>query len=312
MEIPAIIGLCVASICLVLLIIALVQLSALRSALSEIDQRVRQLPRPAEDAGRIDRTASMLQVLLDQMRRLDEAVATLRPSFSSPTPASAAPPPPPPPPPSPSPSPSQSQPSASAERAVAAPELIVDIGSDGQGLKARAFEPFQEERASADRTAPAPAAEQVAKPWVAPASEPPPSQAATSEREVEVLDEYRKLIAQPRKAEINRWTDDHDGESCEATDDGTFRPLDREAGGLLVLLPLGRDRAMVLPAGRMVVDFATNFANALSLRSVTRQTFELVEDGSGVLRLVEPAYAERLEGVWRLSSPGRLSGLNPG
>ncbi|QCB42576.1 hypothetical protein E5673_10330 [Sphingomonas sp. PAMC26645] len=304
MGIPTIVGLCVAGVCLVLLIIALVQLSGLRSALSETDKRVRQLPRPAEDAGRIDRTASMLQVLLDQMRRLDEAVATLRPSFSSPTPASAAPPPPPPP--------SPPQPSASAERAVAAPKLIVDIGSDGQGLKGRAFEPFPEERASADRTAPAPAAEQVAKPWVAPASEPPPSQAATSEREVEVLDEYRKLIAQPRKAEINRWTDDHDGESCEATDDGTFRPLDREAGGLLVLLPLGRDRAMVLPAGRMVVDFATNFANALSLRSVTRQTFELVEDGSGVLRLVEPAYAERLEGVWRLSSPGRLSGLNPG
>jgi hypothetical protein len=81
------------------------------------------------------------------------------------------------------------------------------------------------------------------------------AQASASERDFEVLDEYRKLIAQPRKAEINRWTDDHDGESCEATEDGAFRPLDREAGGLLVLLPLGGERAMVLPAGRMVVDY---------------------------------------------------------
>lgn len=304
MEIPAIVGLSLTGVCLVLLIIALMQLNALRSALSEIDHRVRQLHRPAEDGGRIDRTASMLQVLLDQMRRLDEAVVALSPRFSSPTPASAAPSPPPFPPPMP----------ASAERAVAAPEPepMVDIADDRWGFKDRSVEPFPEERVSADRTAPAPLLEQEAKPWVAPASEPTPAQATSSKHVVEVLDEYRRLIAQPRKAEINRWTDDHEGESCEATEDGAFKPLDREAGGLLVLLPQGRDRAMVLPAGRMVVDFATNFANALSLRSVTRQTFELVEDGSGVLSLVEPAYAERREGVWRLTSPGRLSGLNPG
>lgn len=303
MGIPAIVGLSLASVCLVLLIIAIVQLNALRSALSEIDRRLRQLQRPAEDNGNIDRNASLLQALLDQMRRLDEAVAALHPRFSSPTPASAAPSPAPSrPPPRPEP----------AERAVAAPEPTVEVGGDRERHKDRVVEPFPEERASDGVTPPAPAWEQVAKPWVAHASEPTPAQAATSERGTEVLDEYRKLIAQPRKAEINRWTDDHEGESCEAMEDGAFRPLDREAGGLLVLLPLGRDRAMVLPAGRMVVDFVTNFANSLSLRSVTRQTFELVEDGSGVLRLVEPAYAERREGVWRLTSPGRLSGLNAG
>ncbi|MDE0924820.1 MAG: hypothetical protein OSA96_17725, partial [Aurantimonas coralicida] len=251
MGIPTIVGLCVAGVCLVLLIIALVQLSGLRSALSETDKRVRQLPRPAEDAGRIDRTASTLQVLLDQVRRLEEAVAALRPSSSSPAPASAAPSPP-------LGSPEQT---ATAERAIAAPEPIVGIGGDGGGPSARAFEPSPEERASSGRTIPALASEPVVKPWVASALEPTPAQAAASERDFEVLDEYRKLIAQPRKAEINRWTDDHDGESCEATEDGAFRPLDREAGGLLVLLPLGDDRAMVLPAGRMVVDFATNFAN---------------------------------------------------
>jgi hypothetical protein len=299
MGIPAIFGLCLASVCLVLLIIALVQLNALRSALLEIDHRVQQLQRPAEDGGRVDRTASMLQVLLDQMRRLDEAVAALRPRFSTPTPASAAPSPPPSPPPP-------------AERAVATREPIINTVGDRGGLEARAFEPFPEARACAGRTAPASASEQVAKPWVAPAAEPTPARPATSERDVEVLDEYRKLIAQPRKAEINRWTDDQQGESCEATEDGTFRPLDRDAGALLILVPVGEDRAMVLPAGRLVVDFATNFANSLSLRSVTRQTFGLVEDGSGVLRLMEPAYAERREGVWRLTSPGRLSGLNPG
>jgi len=296
MGITAIVGLSLASICLVLLIIALVQLSALRSTLSDTDHRVRQLQRAAEDGGRVDRTTPMLGNLLEQMRRLDEAVANLRPRYSSPMPPSAAQSPPQPPP---------------AERAVAASEPIREMGGDREGLTARAFEPLLEERASAARTAPATASEQVAKPWMAPASEPIPAQEAASERDVEVLGEYRKLIAQPRKAEINRWTDDHQGESCEATEDDAFRPLDRDAGGLLVLLPLGGDRAMVLPAGRLVVDFATNFANSLSLRSVTRQTFELVEDGSGVLRLMEPAYAERREGVWRLTSPGRLSGLNP-
>ena len=299
MGIPAIVGLCLASVCLVLLIIALVQLNALRGTLSEIDLRVRQLQRAAEDGGRVERTNTVLGNLLEQMRRLDEAVVALRLRYSSPIPPSVTPSSPPPPPPR-------------AAQAVAAPKPIEDIVSDRRGPTARAFEPLTDESASTGGTSHAPASQQVANPWVAPASEPTPAQAVASERDVELLEDYRKLIAQPRKAEINRWTDDHQCESCEATEDDAFRPLDRDAGGLLVLLPLGGDMAMVLPAGRLVVDFATNFANSLSLRSVTRQTFELVEDGSGVLRLVEPAYAERREGVWRLTVPGRLSGLNPG
>lgn len=300
MGIPVIVGLCLASVCLLLLIITLVQLSALRSALSEIDHRIHQLQRAAEDGGRVERTNPLLGNLLEQMRRLDEAVAALRPRHSSLTMPTAAPSPPPPSP-------------LPAEPAVARPRPIEDIWGDDRGdLTAPASEPIPEEHVAGARIDGAPASEPAAKPWAAPASEPVPVQAAASDRDLEVLEEYRKLIAQPRKTEINRWTDEHEGESCEATEEGVFRPLDRDAGGLLILLPLGEDRAMVLPAGRLVVDFATNFASSLSLRSVTRQTFELVEDGSGILRLMEPAYAERHEGVWRLTRSGRLSGLNPG
>ena len=299
MGVPAIVGLCLAGICLILLVIALVQLNALRGALSETDQRVRQLKRAAEDGSRIDRTNPVLGNLLEQMKRLDDAVAALRPKHSSTGAPFAA---------TPVPSPS----TQSVERTANAARPTDEIDSGRRGPASLDFDPFPEERSSSRRTAPETPPEPVAKPWVASPSQPISGQTAVSERDGEILAEYRKLIAQPRKAEINRWMDDHQGESCEATEDDGFRSLDREAGGLLVLLPLGGDRAMVLPAGRLVVDFATNFANSLSLRSVTRQTFELVEDGSGVLRLAEPAYAERREGVWRLTAPGRLSGLNPG
>ncbi len=302
MGIPLTVGLCLTGICLVLLIIALVQLNKLRSALSEIDQRVRKVQRAAEDNSRVERAILLTGNLLEQMSRLDAAVAALRATSSRPPPSPASPPlPVPPPPPLPPP----------AERATGAWEATTDLWGDRGGFTARAIEQSIGERAPAVPSTAAPAGESEAKPWVPPASEPVPEHRRASEHDEGLLSEYRELIAQLRKADINRWTDDHEGESCEATEDGAFRPLDRDSGGLLVLVPLDRDRAMVLPAGRLVVDFATNYANSLSLRSVTRHTFELVEDGSGVLRLVEPAYAERREGVWRLARPGRVSGLNP-
>lgn len=124
-----------------------------------------------------------------------------------------------------------------------------------------------------------------------------------------LLEEYRQLLAQPRKSEINRWADERGGEACEVHDDGGFEALSRDSGGLLILLKIDAERAVVLPGGRLVADFATNFANAISMRSVTRECFDLLNDGSGVIRLIEPALARRGDGRWRLDRPGKLAGF---
>lgn len=124
-----------------------------------------------------------------------------------------------------------------------------------------------------------------------------------------LLVNYRQLIAQPQKSEINRWADENGGEACEVHEDGTFHALSRDAGGLLILLRIDADRAVVLPGGRLVADFATNFANAISMRSVTRDCFDLVNDGSGVIRLIEPALARRSDGRWQLARAGKAAGF---
>ena len=125
----------------------------------------------------------------------------------------------------------------------------------------------------------------------------------------ELLDQYRELIARPQRQEINRWADTLGGMSIEALEDGSFRPLARDAGGLLILLPVTADHALVLPGGRMVVDFATSYATSLNLRPITKQAFAFETDGSAVLRLDAPAMAERGGETWRLVRPGRISGL---
>lgn len=121
--------------------------------------------------------------------------------------------------------------------------------------------------------------------------------------------EYRELIAQPRKTEINRWTEESGGWPCEIGEDGSIQPLGRDGGGLLVLLTRDDRRGIIVPGGRMVVDFPTSFSDVISMRRITRQSFELVDDGTGVLRLAEPAYAERDGGKWQIIQPGKLTGF---
>lgn len=125
----------------------------------------------------------------------------------------------------------------------------------------------------------------------------------------ELLGEYRELIAEPRKNEINRWCDDVGGLACEVGEDGTLRPLSREAGGLLVLITQDDRVGVVVPGGRLVVDFATDFANVIAMRRVTRHAFELINDGTGLLRLGEAAVAQREGDKWQLVRPGTLAGL---
>jgi hypothetical protein len=140
-----------------------------------------------------------------------------------------------------------------------------------------------------------------------------PSPAAVVDRSEirlqELVREYRELIAEPRKNEINRWCDEAGGWACEVGDDGTLRPLTREAGGLLVLIALEDRIGVVVPGGRLVVDFPTDFANAIAMRRVTRHAFELVNDGTGILRLTEAAEVERVGDKWQLVRPGTLAGL---
>jgi hypothetical protein len=124
-----------------------------------------------------------------------------------------------------------------------------------------------------------------------------------------LIKEYRALIAEPRKNEINRWSDEAGGWACELQEDGTARPLAREAGGLLVLIAGNDDIGIIVPGGRLVVDFPTDFANTIAMRRVTRDAFELINDGTGVLRLTEAAVARRAGDRWQLVRAGKLAGL---
>lgn len=124
-----------------------------------------------------------------------------------------------------------------------------------------------------------------------------------------LIDDYRQLIAEPRKNEINRWVDERGGMSCMVSEDGTIFPLAREAGGLLVVLRTTDGTELLVPGGRMAVEFATSFASPISMRSVTRDCFELSGDGTGILRLIEPAQIHSYGEGWSLVSPGRLSGF---
>lgn len=126
------------------------------------------------------------------------------------------------------------------------------------------------------------------------------------------VETYRELIARPRKNDIVRWFEEAGGLPCEATDEGLFQLVERGEGARLTLLPLTDRFALVLPSALMVVDFPTSFADVLSARAAVRQTFDLDADGSGTLRLVQPALAMLADGVWRLKTSGRLAGLANG
>ena len=120
---------------------------------------------------------------------------------------------------------------------------------------------------------------------------------------------YRALIAQPRRADITRWLDEHDGKGCEVGEGETLQLVGKEAGAPLALLPLSSDWGLVVPSGRTVVDFPTSYTDGLTLRLKTRGSFELEADGATGLRLLAPAVARRIEGRWRIEEPGRLGGF---
>lgn len=124
-----------------------------------------------------------------------------------------------------------------------------------------------------------------------------------------LVSEYRELIAEPRKNEINRWSDEAGGWACELQENGSVRPLARESGGLLVLIAGKDDVGIIVPGGRLVVDFPTDFANIIAMRRVTRDAFELINDGTGVMRLTEAAVAKRAGDRWQLVRAGKLAGL---
>lgn len=137
----------------------------------------------------------------------------------------------------------------------------------------------------------------------------PAERAPVTDSSSSLINEYRQLIAEPRKNEINRWVDERGGMSCMVSEDGTIFPLTRDAGGLLVVLRTSDGTDLLVPGGRMAVEFATSFASPISMRSVTRDCFELIGDGTGILRLLEPARIRSLGEGWSLVSPGQLSGF---
>lgn len=294
MQILSVIASIAAIACVPLLIVIMVQVSGLRSAIREFAEQASKGQRANDRGGSLERMNAMLTNILEQIRRVDESVSAIRRTDRSDrtrrvadddrtiTPADAAP-----------------------VRAPVDRNASVQITPHELSTSRLQPETFQPSPLVRERLAPlqtAPAAHEVPVWRDALRSGVAPTRAA------EITDEYRKLIAQPRKADIKRWIDEQGGELCEVVDDGSFQ-TSRDGTGLLVMITLDETRALILPGGRLVVDFATNFANPLSLRSVTRQTFDLEPDGTGVLRLVEPAQAEYRDGAWRLANAGRLAGL---
>ncbi|WP_380784843.1 hypothetical protein [Sphingomonas sp. R86521] len=287
MDTLNIIVLIVAGLSLALIVVALVQINSLSNELTKIDERSRKAPRGPEQGGSGDRIMATLVNLSDQMRRIDLGVEALKRQAVRPPVRSAVEP---------------------------APEAVKPASIPTEAIR-DPLSPVAAERISAVRS---PSYDDSAVPFRAAAASRADASWNGSRSEDqnthprdEMLDEYRALIAQPRKTDIKRWIDERGGEVCEATEDGGFQPLGRDSSGLLVLLRTSEHTAVVLPGSRMIVDFPTDYANAISLRSVTRQSFDLVEDGSGVLRLLEPARAELRGGTWRLTQPGRLAGLKP-
>jgi len=126
----------------------------------------------------------------------------------------------------------------------------------------------------------------------------------------EIVQSYRDLIAQPVKNEINRWIAQAGGLSCEVVDDDRFHLPGGDSKGLLALMPLAGQSAIILPAGRLVVDFTSNFANVIAMRAVTRHAFDLIGGGGGKMQLIEPAHATFIGDEWRLDRPGKIGGFS--
>lgn len=206
-----------------------------------------------------------------------------------------------------SPEPTASQPPLPPAPAVAGPPVPSFWRDSGAGNPAPPAPPRQSTALPLTPPLPTPQPFAFAPPAPTPPAEPPPPD--PGQRSAAVLARYRELLPQPQRAEINRWADELGGVSVEVGDDGHFRRLPREAGGLLVAVPIDDATAIVVPGGRLVVDFSTSYTSTLALRPLIKETFGLVTDGGGVMRLVEPALAVFDGDGWRLTKPGCISGL---
>lgn len=296
MQILSVIASIAAIACVPLLIVIMVQVSALRSAIREFADQASKGQRANDRGGSIERMNTMLTNIIEQIRRVDEGVSVIRRTER----------------------PDKTWRVADDDHTVTLANADAAPVRAPVGWTASVQTPPREpstSRLQPETFQPAPLVrERLAPLQTAPAAHEAPMwrdalrSGVAPTRAAEITDEYRTLIAHPRKADIKRWIDEQGGELCEVVDDGSFQ-TSRDGTGLLVMITLDETRALILPGGRLVVDFATNFANPLSLRSVTRQTFDLEPDGTGVLRLVEAAQAEYRDGAWRLANAGRLAGL---
>ena len=281
MQVLYVVAAVAAIACVPLLVTILIQLADIRTNLQKAAEQTAKGQRAADRGQLLDRMSASLESVLVQLRQVEEGVASISTRREG-----AAP-----------------EEELQDRLAPGAPPAEPALRTQGVGPTADGAVLASSE--SADAAAVEPERRDEARHA---ATREMDTTSATSSSVQDLVEGYRRLIAQPRKAEIKRWFDERGGEFCDVAEDGSFQ-TGRESNGLLALVPVQEGCAVVLPGGRLVVDFATSFANPLSLRSVTRQTFDLLPDGSGVLRLMEPAYAQRRDGVWRLVRAGRLAGL---
>ena len=293
--------------------------------LPEIAERIDVLANLFAEAQRqlADLAASLRSIAAAQAQPAYQPSSAHRPAVPPPAPAASAlaPKPAAVAAPAPTVSPTSVGSLAQASQAKKADPLsgIRDSIADTYGLNAQsnlaprqtAFSVIAAEPLPLDRTRPLP--DPVGAAALAPIASPPPlapTAGANVANHIEaLLPDYRALLARPRKADINSWIKAQAGQNCEFRDDNGLVLTVWDGSGLLVLVPIDDAVAIIVPGSRMVVEFATSFANLLSMRAVTRHAFHLSPDGLGALQLVSPALAEWVDGQWHLTQPGTLAGF---
>lgn len=173
------------------------------------------------------------------------------------------------------------------------------------------FEPRTPMPASPQTTAPAAAIAPLPETFADIAQPVPddrsPPVLADDPRVAALIDQYRDLVSQPSRVTIRDWLATNNAITADAIEADIVAASTEP--GLIALIKLTDQRAILLPSARFVVDFATRYAENLALRQATRDVFEPVIDNASTMRLVEPAVVHADSRGWIVIKPGKIGGF---